>query len=296
MNIRNIGAYLNERFPPVNMMLFAILFLTVYSVATYFSPYAFADVTNIVLGIVACISFFFRLRVFDEVKDYKIDVINHPQRVLQSGRVTISQLILISGLLIFTEIIWSYLNGTSTIICWLIAVAYSVLMRYEFFASTFLKKRLFLYASTHMLIMPLVILWIWSAFYTAGHTHTALYFLAALSLLGGFCFEIARKIHAPAAEKATVDSYSKSLGFAPAIIAVLLFMFAGVIVQSYLLNMINARLWPYVLIALLYIVTAVVYVQCQRVKEEKKLRLAELLVSLFMLISYVSIIIEIQFS
>ena len=44
----------------------------------------------------AVISFFFRLRVFDELKDYELDLQNHPQRVLQSGRITLRKLFRIS--------------------------------------------------------------------------------------------------------------------------------------------------------------------------------------------------------
>lgn len=295
MNIRNIIAYFKERFPPVNMLLFAILFLTVYSVASYFSTYTATETAKILVGIIAVISFFFRLRVFDEIKDFKIDAVNHPHRVLQSGRVSLRQLIMISVILAIFEILWSCWNGPITLVCWLIAVAYSFMMRYEFFISAFLKKRLFLYACTHMLIMPLIILWIWAGFYKNGLHHPALYLLAALSLLGGFCFEIARKIHAPAAEKLTVDSYSKSLGFIASIACVLLFLLAGVLVQAWLLYIIQSRLWAYVLIVLLYIGTCIVYVTSIRQPPEKKLRLAELFVSLFMLLSYVSIIIEIHF-
>lgn len=295
MNIRNIAAYFKERFPPVNMLLFAILFLTVYSVASYFSMYKGKVTAEIIIGMIAVISFFFRLRVFDEIKDFKMDMINHPHRLLQSGRISLRQLMMISAVFTVSEIVWSFWNGPVTMVCWLIAVAYSLLMRYEFFIGEFLKKRLLLYAVTHMLIMPLIILWIWSAFYNDSLHHPALYLLAALSLLGGFCFEIARKIHTPGAEKSTVDSYSKSLGFIPSILCVLLFLLAGTLVQCYLLYIIKTRLWAYILTGLLYTATCYLYVTSGKQPTEKKLRLAELFVSLFMLLSYVSIILEIHF-
>lgn len=275
------------------MLLFAIVFFTAYSVASYFSAQPIHIGFNELLGAIAAISFFFRLRVFDEVKDLQIDNLNHPGRVLQSGRVTLKQLFLISGVISIIEPIWSYLNGPLALICWLAALAYSILMRYEFFIGSFLKHRLFLYACTHMIIMPLIMLWVWSA-YNHNLMHPSLYFLGALSLFGGFCFEIARKIHAPEAERATVDSYSQSIGYGTAIICVLLFLLGGVFVQCYLLYSIQSRLWAYIIIGLLYIVTCIIYAQMAKHPQEKKLRLAELFVSLFMLISYLSIIIEIH--
>ena len=80
VNINALTAYLNERFPPINMALFAVLFGTVYSVAGYFwpafNPLGFGWREG--LGMVAVISFFFRLRVFDEIKDYDLDVGQSP--------------------------------------------------------------------------------------------------------------------------------------------------------------------------------------------------------------------------
>jgi 4-hydroxybenzoate polyprenyltransferase len=275
------------------MLLFAIVFFTAYSVASFFSLLPAHIGIKDVIGVIAVISFFFRLRVFDEVKDLQIDNINHPGRVLQSGRVTLKQLFLISAVLSVFEPIWSYWNGPTTVICWLVALGYSILMRYEFFISSFLKPRLFLYACTHMLIMPLIMLWVWSA-YNHNLLHPSLYLLGALSLFGGFCFEIARKIHALGAERPTVDSYSQSIGYKTSIICVLLFLLAGIFVQCYLLYSIQSRLWAYIIIGLLYLLTCVVYAIVSKRPQEKKIRLAELFVSLFMLISYLSVIIEIH--
>ncbi len=296
MNLSNLVAYLHQRFPVVNMALFAVLFLTVYSVASFFWPAA--KLTHFggyeALGMVAVISFFFRLRVFDEIKDYALDAVNHPDRVLQSGRVSLGQLLRVSLVGGVVEVAWSALMGWPTLGCWVLAVAYSLLMRYEFFVGHYLKKRLLLYAITHMLIMPLVIGWIWSA-YAPAHLSQPLLLLAALSLLGGFSFEMARKIHAPDAERDGIDSYSKSMGYAPAIVTVLLVLLVGVGVQGYLLNGLNASRLPFVIIGLLYLLTVGVYLVSLTRPGEKTLKLAELLVSLGMLVSYVSIILVVNF-
>jgi 4-hydroxybenzoate polyprenyltransferase len=296
MKARHFWAYLKERFPVVNMALFAILFLTVQSVAAFFSAAAPRQLGwQEVLGGVAVISFFFRLRVFDEIKDYALDAHNHPHRVLQSGRVTLKGLLRVSLAGLVLEAAWSVLMGLPTTVAWLAAVGYSLLMRYEFFVSDYLKKRLLLYAFTHMLIMPLVIGWIWSAYAPPYRPGGGLAVLALLSLLGGFSFEIARKIHAPGEERERVDSYSKSMGYAPAILTVLGILLAGVSVQGYLLFTLHAGRLPYLVIGGLYVLTLTVYGLSLSRPREKTLKLAELLVSLFMLVSYVSIIIEANF-
>ena len=296
MNLKHLFPYLKERFSPVNMALFTILFFTVMSASLYFAGQPFSFTWQEGLGIVATISFFFRLRVFDEIKDYELDLVLHPDRVLQSGKISLRDLKILAALLSLSEIAWSWLMGTTTLICFAIVVAYSLLMRYEFFVSEFLKKRLVLYAFSHMLIMPLVILWLWTAWQPNFDLTQPLLVLMALSVLGGFSFELARKIHAPQAEREGLDSYSKALGYQGAIFAVLTVLLIGIGTQAHLLEQIGSRWWPYVLIGIIYALAVLIYLGAIKKPEQKKVRKAELVVSLFMLISYLSIIIEIAAS
>ncbi len=290
-----VFAYFRERFPPINMALFTILFFTVQAVCSFFIAQQLErPVWWFLLGIPAVISFFFRLRVFDEIKDFDIDMRNHPQRVLQSGRIHLKHLISLSVLGTVVEIIWSLLSGWPVILVWLIAVGYSLLMRYEFFTGKFLNKYLLLYATTHMLVMPLIILWVYTAFHPPLEILLPFYILAALSLLSGFSFEVARKIHSPVAERPGVDSYSGSLGYSASVVLVLLFLLGGVLVQLYLLSLIDARLWSYILIGVVFFFALLLYVNNFFRPNEKSLRLAEKMVSLFMLAAYLSIIIEVQ--
>ena len=289
MPLKNFVAYLQERFPPVNMLLFVILFFTVYSISSL-SPTA-APLRGVAWGgVVAVVSFFFRLRVFDEIKDYQLDALNHPQRVLQSGRVTLPQLMRVALVGTAIELVWSVTMGTAAAVAWVAAVGYSLLMRYEFFVGEWLQKRLLLYAASHMLIMPLVIAWIWLAFNPTLSIHVGL--LAALSLLAGFSFEIARKIHAPAAERVTVDSYSKAIGYQASIALVVLLLLAGAVVQGQLLLAVAARFWAFAVLGGSFLATLVAYGIVLTNPREPALRKAELGVSLFMLISYVTIIVE----
>lgn len=290
-----VFAYFRERFPLINMALFAILFFTVQAVSSYFIPLQPGQsIWWVVMGVLAVISFFFRLRVFDEIKDYKIDARNHPQRVLQSGRIQIKHLVSLSLLGTIVEIAWSLLSGWPVLLVWGIAFGYSVLMRYEFFMGKFLNKYLLLYATTHMLIMPFIILWVYTAFHPELEILLPYYILAALSLLSGFSFEIARKIHAPVAEREGVDSYSSSVGYPGSILLALVLLLAGVLVQLYLLSLINARSWAYILIGFIFFLALLFYINNLFRPSEKRLRLAEKLVSLFMLASYVSILIEVH--
>ena len=293
MQLPNLWAYLRERFPPVNMALFAVVFLTVRAVArtvpgAEVGPWSAADA----LGIVATIAFFFRLRVFDEHKDFDLDAVHHPQRALQRGLVTLGQLRGLAWAGTAIEVGWSGSQGGAVLAAWAVAAGYSLLMRYEFFVPAYLKPRLVLYAATHMLVMPLVIGWLWTASAPlTGPGTTRLALLAALSLLGGFAFEIARKTRAPAAERDGVDSYSRVLGLGGAIAATLALLAGGAAVQVALLGMLGAGGWASALIGALLAGTAAVYAAGWRRADEPLLRRAEVLTSLFLLVSYVSVIV-----
>ncbi|MBG8555644.1 UbiA prenyltransferase family protein [Hymenobacter guriensis] len=296
MNLPAFGAYMRQRFPPVNMALFAILFGTVYSVAAALQAgpaaqraWGWPDW----LGVTATISFFFRLRVFDEIKDYATDLEHHPERVLQQGRVTLGQLQAVAAVGTLLEVAWSVSMGWRAVLGWALAVGYSLLMRYEFFVPNYLRPRLVLYALTHILVMPLLIGWLWAAYAAPPLLAPPLGLLALLSVFGGLAFEIARKIRVPANERPGLDSYSRALGYGGAVAAVLVVLLAGVLTQGVLLQRLEARAWPFWLVAALYAATAAAYGWSLRRPSARTLKLAELLTSLFMLSSYVSIIAEI---
>ena len=143
-----------------------------------------------------------------------------------------------------------------------------------------------------MLIMPMVMLWLWSAWQPSIEFTSPVLILMSLSMFGGFSFELARKIHSPDAERNGQDSYSKTLGLKGAVIAVLHVLGVGVMTQFALLQLIDAGIWSYLLIASLFVFALLFYFRATQSKDQKLFRKAELIVSLFMLISYVSIIIE----
>ncbi|MGI4762393.1 MAG: hypothetical protein ACRYF0_16910 [Janthinobacterium lividum] len=298
MKIRALAAYLHERFPLVNMALFVVLFLTVRAVATQACATNRCDprpdgLALASLGALASISFFFRLRVFDEEKDFVQDLQNHPGRVLQTGRVSLAHLRCLAWAGALVEVAWSALRGPEVLLLWSLALAYSLAMRAEFGVGRWLRGHLVLYALSHMLIMPLVIAWLFAGYsdLIAGSVHLSL--LLLLSLLGGFSFELARKLHAPAAERPGIDSYSRALGYRPALGLTVAVLLAGGAVQAALLRLLHGRAGAYAGLALVLAAGLALYAAAARRPHEPRLRQAEKVVSLVMLTSYLAILAEI---
>ena len=281
-----LASYLQERFPPVNMLLFAILFGAVYSVASE----GLSPTWSELWGVVVVISFFFRLRVMDEIKDFNIDAINHPHRVLQSGGISLPILIVISAVGSLIELGWSLFSGSQCTIAWFSALTYSFLMRYEFFIGSWLRPRLAVYAISHMLVMPLVIGWIWFAY--RSDFSPALWLLMILSLTAGFSFELARKTHAPSAERPAIDSYSKSLGLKNSVHGILSILAVGLAFLFYLFHYLDLHLYAYIILGAVYFAVVVVYRKGLKTLADTHFRKGEKAVSLYMLFSYLILIIE----
>ncbi|MEE2786228.1 MAG: prenyltransferase [Myxococcota bacterium] len=218
-------AWANERFPASN----AVLFVVLYGAALLYGrslntdgPLSMSGFD--LLGFAAVWSFFLMLRIFDEHKDYDLDCVNHPDRVLQSGLIRLSHLKVLCGLAICIQAAYGLIadGGLGPItFAWIAVMAWSSLMAVEFFCGAWLEKRLVLYALSHMLVMPIALLWMVQM--GAGHAplNPDVGWLAGLSFLSGAAFEITRKLKAPEDERPTVDSYTKVMGLSLAPLVVL---------------------------------------------------------------------------
>jgi hypothetical protein len=204
-----IAGYLGERFPPAVYTLLVALFFgsaVLNAAALTAAPLS----GRVLLGAPVVWLVFFHLRVFDEHKDYSLDLTAHPERLLSRGIVTLPLLARLAGIAIIIEALLSMLIGWHAAAAWAAALAFSVLMRLEFGIGEWLSARILLYAVTHNPIVGLLAL---LGFFClgAGFTTQFLWFVAAASV-ASLAFELGRKIRLPQEEHAEVDSYSSVHG------------------------------------------------------------------------------------
>ena len=290
-------AWMDERFPLSHGVLFFILYATALvagRLTTSDDTIAFG--LRDILGFLPAWCFFFMLRVFDEHKDYETDCQNYPDRVLQSGLITLTHLKIAGGLAIATQAIGAVLldGGVGLITYWWLATfVYSLLMGKEFFIGEWLSKRLTIYAVSHMIVMPIAMMWFAQVGAGDQMLPWQLGMLAALSFLSGGSFEVTRKLRGPEEERDEVDSYTKVMGTtgAPAFVFGLLVASAGV--QVYLLWWIFAGSVPvgfYPLLAVGPALSAVTLSKFAKAPSAKARKANEGAVSLAMLLSYVVVI------
>ncbi|WP_283788360.1 UbiA family prenyltransferase [Bermanella sp. WJH001] len=250
-----IFAWMDERFPFKNALLFFILYLTSAVVARSTLD---GEVQVSLVDVLACIvtwSLFLVIRIFDEHKDYALDVVNHPQRVLQRGLITLKHLKVLGVVAVFSQLLFSiYADGFSfggATISYLIMFVYLCLMGAEFFCGEWLEKRLTLYAFSHMLIMPLIVFWLANLAVPNAVLNESLMVMMLLAFISGFCFEITRKTKGIEEERDTVDSYSRIFGTKGSAYIVMLLVSMMLLSQGALLFVLDVNYIGWLLIPLI---------------------------------------------
>lgn len=204
-----------SRYPLKNWIFSVLVYLSVATYVRAMEGLVYWEVWDVSQALaVGC--FFLLLRIYDEHKDYDIDLKFHPERPVAQGIVTLRELrYLFFGAFGF-QVLSNYLYegpwGITTQV-WVVAVLWSLLMAKEFFVGVWLQQHLFLYAFSHMLIMVPLAYWM----VLMGDSSVMLQqswigVTVLLVFLTGAIMEVARKTHAPQDEIPGVDSYSSLLG------------------------------------------------------------------------------------
>lgn len=166
-----------------------------------------------IAGFVIAMTLFFQMRVCDEIKDLEDDRRFRPDRPIPRGLVSLT-LIRRLGLasLPVTALAAFWWHPP---LLWVLALVWAWLlaMTFEFGVPVFLKARPLLYLVSHMAIMPLIDLLLTSVeWLETGLPAGKLWLFLALSFANGCVIEIGRKLWAPEAEIAGVDTYSRLWG------------------------------------------------------------------------------------
>ena len=215
--------FINERFPLYTHLLLIfsfyfgtiLLFSRINPVNNWFNY-------KIILGMVNILLIFLQLRVFDEIKDYKTDLVIHPERPLARGLLSLKEAKIIAFIIILFEFAISLFISMFSTVFLLFVIVYSLLMYKEFFVKEFLSKRIFLYAITHTPITGLIILYIFSIYHNIIKFNLSTSFLLIIGFFQAIIFEFSRKTLILEKEKDKMDTYSKKIGFTKATLLVLL--------------------------------------------------------------------------
>lgn len=218
MNLaRRLWVYQAERFPLVTHgVLVAILVLGSIG-------YGAADVSQVGMEALAVaffvtLGFFVQLRVLDEFKDAADDAAYRPYRPVPRGLVSLRELSIVglaAGVLQLGLTLWVIPQAMLYLV--LVWAAMGLLGR-EFFVGEWLRRHTLIYLFSHMIILPLILLYSVAAARLGGIPPGLGWFLGA-GYANGVVFEIGRKLRAPEDEERGVETYSAMWGIGRASMA-----------------------------------------------------------------------------
>ncbi|WP_413292029.1 UbiA family prenyltransferase [Bdellovibrio sp. HCB185ZH] len=212
--MRNWLILIKERFSPFQYIPMIAAFTVangLYLVKTESIEWNWSRFT---MAFILMLSFFFRMRLFDEIKDYEVDLKINPTRPLARGILSVTQVKHALMMLILLELAVASQLGLPSFLIHVLGIGYSLLMYEEFFIGDLLRPHLTTYAVSHTFVS--VLLGVSAAVGVAGITDLATLSKHAAFFLMNWCFfnlfEFARKTFATEEEKENVPSYSSIFG------------------------------------------------------------------------------------
>ncbi|MBC7429942.1 MAG: UbiA family prenyltransferase [Bacteriovorax sp.] len=208
--------FTKERFEPWSHLTMIVVFLIAHILVVSPVKTIFASSLNDIILLIGVIAFYFKLRLYDEVKDYDLDVVINKARPLPRGLLTHKDMYRGMAFCILIELICFATQGTESCITIVIAIMYSLIMYKEFFIPEKIRPLLTTYALIHTIVTTILSFAIFSFLTQASlweiiQEPTLVSFAFANWLLFNI-FEFGRKSFATSEERENVDTYSSLFG------------------------------------------------------------------------------------
>jgi 4-hydroxybenzoate polyprenyltransferase len=239
---KRFAIYLKERFPPHQLILLSLIFGTSAGIFAQKISMGSYQTLRIIFSSTALLLFLFRLRIFDEFKDYYHDKKYYPLRPIPRGLLSFRELrILILATILF-EFIVSFTNGLISLTFYLFAFFYSLLLLKEFFVKNWLRNHFATYISVHELLALFLFYYLFSLnVKTFGQIfETKLFLFSVLLVILFFSLEVARKIRPKNLEISSKDTYSAQYGIKGAIKLLAFISIAGFLFSIFILLKIDS--------------------------------------------------------
>lgn len=218
------GSFLQERFEPISHFIMIGLFVYAHYLVAAASKYVKVESHLIIYIALGTAVFFMKLRFYDEIKDFEVDLEKNPDRPLPRGLLQHVDLKKAIELCIILEIIFFTSCGIKALSSVLLAIGYSLLMYKEFFIPNLIRPHLTTYATSHTVVTFFLSIAIFSALSQMDivSMDPDFYYFSGMSWLLFNIFELGRKIYQPCEEREGVPTYSNIWGKLGAISLVML--------------------------------------------------------------------------
>ena len=217
-----------KRFPALELLIYTSLNSAVLH------KYVGKDILSTTLIIVSLLHllFIFHLRVLDEIKDYKYDKKNHPDRPFVLSK-KYRQFVFVLGIFcLLSMIILSYLLSGKSIMIFIGILLYTALMFKEFFIKNFYERITVIYIFFHELVF--FFLFLFFIYSLDGNFRLEYFFLSIFLVIPLLIIEIGRKMNYrfDSTGQKTIDTYFYIWGERKTIA-----LFGGLIMSASMLSM-----------------------------------------------------------
>lgn len=216
--------FTKERFEPWSHMTMILVFLFAHILVVNPVKTIFASSLNEIMLGIGVVAFYFKLRLYDEVKDYDLDVVINKTRPLPRGLLTHKDMYRGMAVCILIELVCFSIMGLNSLITAIIAILYSLIMYKEFFIPEKIRPFLTTYALVHTIVTTFLSFAIFSFLTQASLIELvkepSLVSFAFANWLLFNIFEFGRKTFATIEERQNVDTYSSLFGRVGAVMLV----------------------------------------------------------------------------
>jgi 4-hydroxybenzoate polyprenyltransferase len=197
-----------------------------------------APIDHLLCAFAVTLLVFFRLRIFDEIKDASRDRSEHPERPLARGLISLDEAKQATAVSASAELAFALHAGPPAAVAWLFVSGYSLLMYREFFIGSWLRPKMELYATSHTLVAGWIGLFVVIAATSRWpwDLPNAVWVLVGLNWAIFNLFEFARKSWGQDEERSGIPSYSNRWTPAGAAALALSQAFAAAIASAILLR------------------------------------------------------------
>ena len=214
--LKRLWIYQRERFPIFGHGPLILMFT--FSAVSYSricrGVDGFIAGKDLFVGFLTTFCLFLLVRILDEFKDAKTDAKYRQELPVPRGLISFKELKWLGAIVLLIQVTAILLVHPSMFMIYIVVMIYLAFMTVEFFAHKWLNNHMWAYASSHMLIIPLVDIYAsgldWHL--DGAAPHMGLLFFFGVSYFNGMVLEVGRKLKAPEAEKEGVVTYSGLLG------------------------------------------------------------------------------------
>jgi 4-hydroxybenzoate polyprenyltransferase len=284
--------FINERFDPISHFIMIALFVYAHYLVADASKFVIIEPHLIAYVAIGTSLFFLKLRLYDEIKDYEVDLEKNPTRPLPRGLLKHFDVKRAIEFCLILEIIFFTSCGAPAFISILFAIGYSLLMYKEFFIPKLIRPHLTTYATSHTVVTFFLSVAIFSSFsrFNPWSMDKDFYLFSLLSWLSFNIFELGRKVYQPCEEREGVPTYSSIWGkfgafmlvFLHAIAVSALILYISTVQYFFMLKLLIVQLILLFIIGIIYLLG----------KTQTTGNLFRIYSSLYIVLVYTSIIIN----